>query len=156
MINYKDREINYNKPVYVYRRLYRNSKKVLYSIKQNGLVVGHSDEIFMYNCDTVILKSAQKRCRETGIRNVHAFIRGFLHESQMVYLDRRYRVCYNPMIDDDFVPTKKPQKLKDLSPMSVEELGEYVEALKAEIVRADAEIAKKKAYATAASSFFKT
>lgn len=28
--------------------------------------------------------------------------------------------------------------------MSVEELGEYVEALKAEIVRADAEIAKKK------------
>jgi uncharacterized small protein (DUF1192 family) len=60
------------------------------------------------------------------------------------------------MIDDDFLPTKKPQKLKDLSPMSVEELGEYVEALRAEIVRADAEISKKKAYAAAASSFFKT
>ncbi len=60
------------------------------------------------------------------------------------------------MLDDDLDPKKKPQKLKNLEPMSVDELGHYVEALKAEIVRTEAEIAKKKAYASAASSFFKT
>ena len=60
------------------------------------------------------------------------------------------------MLDDDLDPKKKPAKLKNLEPMSVDELTVYVEALKAEILRAEAEIAKKKAYATAASSFFKT
>lgn len=60
------------------------------------------------------------------------------------------------MLDDDLDPKKKPQKLKNLEPMSVDELMHYVDALKAEIVRTEAEIAKKKAYASAASSFFKT
>ncbi len=60
------------------------------------------------------------------------------------------------MFDDDLDPKKKPSKLKNLEPMSVDELQDYVEALKAEILRAEAEIAKKKAYSQAASSFFKT
>ena len=59
------------------------------------------------------------------------------------------------MFDDDLDPKKKPQKRKDLSTMSVDELMDYVETMKAEIARTEAEIAKKKAYATAASSFFK-
>ena len=41
-------------------------------------------------------------------------------------------------------------------PMSVDELQAYVDEMKAEISRTEAEIAKKKAYANAASSFFKT
>lgn len=60
------------------------------------------------------------------------------------------------MFDDDLDPKKKPAKLKDLEKMSVDELIEYVEVMKAEITRTEAEIAKKKAYASAASSFFKT
>jgi uncharacterized small protein (DUF1192 family) len=60
------------------------------------------------------------------------------------------------MFDDDLDPKKKPPKLKDLEKMSVDELIEYVEVMKAEITRTEAEIAKKKAYASAASSFFKT
>ena len=60
------------------------------------------------------------------------------------------------MFDDDLDPKKKPAKLKNLEPMSVDELAAYVEVLKAEIVRTEAEIAKKKAYASAASSFFKS
>ncbi len=60
------------------------------------------------------------------------------------------------MFDDDLDPKKKPSKLKNLEPMSVDELQDYVEALKAEILRAEADIAKKKAYSQAASSFFKT
>ena len=60
------------------------------------------------------------------------------------------------MFDPDLEPQKKTPKLKNLEPMSVDELSAYVEEMKAEIVRVEAEIAKKKAYANAASSFFKT
>lgn len=60
------------------------------------------------------------------------------------------------MFDPDLEPQKKAPKLKNLEPMSVDELMAYVEEMKAEITRTEAEIAKKKAYASAASSFFKT
>ena len=59
------------------------------------------------------------------------------------------------MFDPDLEPQKKTPKLKNLEPMSVDELSAYVEEMKAEIKRTEAEIAKKKAYANAASSFFK-
>jgi uncharacterized small protein (DUF1192 family) len=59
------------------------------------------------------------------------------------------------MFDDDADPRKKAPKLRNLEPMSVDELAAYVEELKAEIVRAEADIAKKKAYSEAATSFFK-
>lgn len=60
------------------------------------------------------------------------------------------------MFDDDLDPKKKTAKLKNLEPMSVDELAAYIEDLKAEIVRVETDMAKKKAYNSAASSFFKT
>jgi uncharacterized small protein (DUF1192 family) len=57
---------------------------------------------------------------------------------------------------DDLEPQKKTVKLRNLEPMSVDELLVYVGEMKAEITRTEAEITKKKAYASAASSFFKT
>jgi uncharacterized small protein (DUF1192 family) len=60
------------------------------------------------------------------------------------------------MFDDELEPRKKRAALKNLEPMSVDELSAYVDELKGEISRAENEIARKKAYATAASSFFKT
>lgn len=60
------------------------------------------------------------------------------------------------MFDDDLDPKTKAPKKKNLEPMSVDEIAAYIEDLKAEIVRAEAEMAKKKAYASTASSFFKS
>ena len=57
---------------------------------------------------------------------------------------------------DESEPQKKTTKPVNLEPLSVDELLARVEELKAEIVRTEGEIAKKKAYASAASSFFKT
>lgn len=60
------------------------------------------------------------------------------------------------MIWDDLDLDKKPKnKLKDLSPLSQEELRDYIDAMKAEIERVEAEITKKKAHLSAADSFFK-
>ena len=59
------------------------------------------------------------------------------------------------MIDDELEPRKKAAKPKNLENLSIEELGTYVDDLKLEILRVEAEIAKKKAYAATAASFFK-
>lgn len=59
------------------------------------------------------------------------------------------------MFDEELEPRKKAQKVKNLENLSVEELAECIEMLKAEIVRTEIEMNKKKAYASAASSFFK-
>lgn len=60
------------------------------------------------------------------------------------------------MFDDDLEPRTKKPKLRNLDNMSVEELKEYIEAMKAEIVRVEAEISKKQKHMDAAASLFKS
>ena len=50
---------------------------------------------------------------------------------------------------------KKPQTHRDLEPCSIDELGEYIGNLEAEIMRAKTEIEKKTAHRAAADSAFK-
>ena len=57
---------------------------------------------------------------------------------------------------DDLEPrTKKPQK-RNLEPMGVEELTAYIAELKEEILRVEADIAKKKNHRAAAQNLFKS
>ena len=55
--------------------------------------------------------------------------------------------------EEDKRPVKGP---KPLDKMSVEELEDYIQDLKTEIVRVEKDIAKKKAHAAAAASIFKS
>ena len=50
---------------------------------------------------------------------------------------------------------KKPAGLKNLEPISLDELDNYIDELKAEIVRVEEEKARKKTHMDAASSVFK-
>ncbi len=56
---------------------------------------------------------------------------------------------------DDEDARKKPKSVKDLEPLSLDELTQYIEDLEEEIVRTKAEIERKKAHMEAASSVFK-
>jgi uncharacterized small protein (DUF1192 family) len=56
---------------------------------------------------------------------------------------------------DDLEPRKAPSKPKDLSVFSIEDLRAYIDALRAEMVRAEDMIAKKSAQLNAAASIFK-
>lgn len=56
---------------------------------------------------------------------------------------------------DDLEPLKKKSQPRNLDPMSVEELREYIAALKAEIARVEEKIKAKQSHASAAASFFK-
>ena len=56
---------------------------------------------------------------------------------------------------EDLEPRKQPAKPRDLTPLSVEELNEYIARLQSEIERARAAIAAKQSQRSAADSFFK-
>lgn len=56
---------------------------------------------------------------------------------------------------DEPVANKKP-KPKDLAPLGVAELQDYISELKAEILRAEAEIAKRGSHKSAAEAIFRT
>lgn len=58
------------------------------------------------------------------------------------------------MFDDD-LPAKPKAVLKNLAPMSLDELEGYIADMEKEIGRTREEIARKKAHQDAASSFFK-
>ncbi|MGB4107048.1 MAG: DUF1192 domain-containing protein [Alphaproteobacteria bacterium] len=60
------------------------------------------------------------------------------------------------MLEEDMLPQKQPAKLKNLTDMSIAELEQYIEDMKAEIKRVEENIAKKKAVMNAASGLFKT
>jgi uncharacterized small protein (DUF1192 family) len=59
------------------------------------------------------------------------------------------------MFDDDLEPRTKKPKPKDLSLLSVSDLESYIEALRAEIVRAEGEIAGRKKQKSGAEALFK-
>jgi uncharacterized small protein (DUF1192 family) len=56
---------------------------------------------------------------------------------------------------DDLEPLKKKSQPRNLDPMSVEELREYITVLKAEIASVEEKIKAKQSHASAAASFFK-
>jgi uncharacterized small protein (DUF1192 family) len=56
---------------------------------------------------------------------------------------------------DDLEPRKKTRTLKNLDPMSIEELREYIGELKDEIIRVEQTIAAKQAVKAGAEAFFK-
>jgi len=59
------------------------------------------------------------------------------------------------MFDDDLPKKPKTGVVKNLEPMSLDELRAYIADLKLEIDRAELEIARKSAHMNAASSLFK-
>lgn len=59
------------------------------------------------------------------------------------------------MEDDELEPRNKPAKLRDLSPMSIDELEAYIGDLEAEIVRARDDIAAKRQQRGGAEALFK-
>jgi len=59
------------------------------------------------------------------------------------------------MFDDDLEPQKKAITLKNLEPMSLDELNNYIKEMHEEIARTEQEIERKRAHMDAASSIFK-
>lgn len=100
---FKNRQIDTDKPVQVYRNLHMGPEK-WYSIKQNGLIVGHARELGLTSCKFVVRQGGRKRVIETGEKNVHAFIEGILMEYDQIpfIYNKRAEISYDPYLHDSF------------------------------------------------------
>jgi uncharacterized small protein (DUF1192 family) len=61
------------------------------------------------------------------------------------------------MMDEDDAPIRKPARLQKLvlDALGIVELREYIDELKAEITRVEADIERKQGHRSAADAFFK-
>ena len=92
---FKNREININKDVYVYRNLGEHVSEN-WSIMQNGLVVGHTDLLYLKDVSLVIRESGRQRAIKENRRNVHAFCKGkIVSKMPSAYRTLKIKVNYD-------------------------------------------------------------
>ena len=116
--------INPNKTVDVYKNLHKGC----WSVRQAGKVVAHLDYISLVDCKMIVGKKGRNRVIKEGVKNVHAFIRGFIWanplswsewELEDVWENKGWQwseATYNPYIHETFVSCKTNQPIMT-SPM---------------------------------------
>lgn len=104
---YKNRNIDYNKKV----RVYRNLNNGLISIKQGTLVVAHADNVSLRDVTFIVNEGLRQKVLKVRQKNVHAYVEGYLEstkkdnkkESSTVLLKKQdMQICYNPYISGCF------------------------------------------------------
>lgn len=95
---YKSRILDPLKPVQVYRCL--NRKGVVFSIRQNGLVVAHGSNFHLRNVTFKINEKGKQRCIESGNREVHAYACGFIQDE--LFLGFGIHLYYSPFSSLNF------------------------------------------------------
>ena len=89
-------------------RVYYNLHLHTWSVQdvKSGLVVCHSDNVDLYDCTFVVRPAGRQKVRDTGRKNVHAFVVGtwskFPVGESETSGDPTY-VTYNPYANDTFV-----------------------------------------------------
>ena len=104
---FRGRSLDFKKPVRPYRNLHGDGARK-FSIQQEGLVVGHTNQIMLRECAFLISHAGQARVRRQKSKNVHAFIVGFVCENGAMgglASDAKSfpeKVKYNPYTMDTF------------------------------------------------------
>jgi hypothetical protein len=99
---FKERRIDYTKPVQVYRNLTRKGK--VYSIKQSGKVVAFAYSLMLKDVTFVVSHKVQAKVRATGHRQVHAYAKGNICLLPRETSDKLpVRITYNPYHNDNFI-----------------------------------------------------
>jgi hypothetical protein len=99
--------IDGSKPV----RVYRNLHKKCISVKQGTLVRCHAENVVLKDCKFIVSEAGQKRVRDQGKKNVHAFIEGHVVDARRTdeLLDFGWdTVYYNPYSTDHWVISTLP------------------------------------------------
>lgn len=98
---FRNRTLDPNKPVCVYRNL----NKDVFSLKQGGRVVAHSDRLCLENVVMRVSQKGRQRVICTRRKNVHAYLIGHVCEAPKP--NRASELTYNPyMFGSFFVPSK--------------------------------------------------
>lgn len=91
---FKNRKLDRTKPVEMYRCL--NRKGYIFSLRQGGKVVAHTDSIVLKDCEFIVNEAGKRRCIENQQRNVHAYIKGYVTDTSEVRLTFSFEVKENP------------------------------------------------------------
>jgi len=108
-------------------QVYFNLHKRCFSVQQKGKVIGHADGIMLENVRFNIAKAGQRKVRETGRKNVHARVTGFMVPNKTgvgvhytmkfnvldLLVDGFRRAKYNPYKNDTFVDADSGEELHD-------------------------------------------
>tara|TARA_R100000426_G_scaffold81292_1_gene59240 strand:+ start:231 stop:605 length:375 start_codon:yes stop_codon:yes gene_type:complete len=99
--------------------VYFNVTRKVFSIRQDGIVIAHRSNLFLTHSKFIVRESGQKRVRETGHKNVHAFVRGMWDQKDYrTFKDLLLwrRVSYNPKRDNFFMVQNKfdPSKYEEV------------------------------------------
>jgi len=86
--------------------IYWNLHKKMYSVRdaKTGRVVAHTYQSTIKDAEFVVRQSGNRKVRETGVKNVHAFVRGELRDLDIT--DEAWdwdRITYNPYKYTSFV-----------------------------------------------------
>lgn len=104
VVPFKDRTINFNKPIKIYRNLRKKGR--WYSIMQNNKIVAHSTAICIRDAEFIIQKSGKNKAMKTKIRNVHAYIKGMYEINGMGTTAKKndlpINIIYNPFDKNNF------------------------------------------------------
>lgn len=126
---FKNREVDLNKTVEVYRCL--NKKGKVYSIKQNDKVVGHTSQLKLRSASFVIHKAAQEKCKITRTNNSHALVRGKIDTIPLNGNKHMNKVTYDPFIDNTYMchTTGEPFEIHHASSVIFTKNGIFVEPI---------------------------
>jgi hypothetical protein len=108
ILPFKNRQLNPNLPLEIYRNLHGGEDRK-YSIRQNGLVVAHTNQIMLRDVEFKVSKAGQLKVRREKVKNVHAKATGLISLKGgmgTTALDKRglpAKITYDPYRDDFFM-----------------------------------------------------
>jgi len=116
-IPYKGRRLDTSKKV----RVYRNLNNGTLSIKQNGHIVGHAQEVTLMNVLFIVSDSGHNRFLREGVKNVHAYVEGYVTVSKKSF--NGIRVGYNPSKLNCFFKYDTMEKITNASIIKIYRTG---------------------------------
>lgn len=123
---HKGRSIDLAKPVDVYRNLHKDQK---WSIRQNGVVVGHCSAIWLRDVQFRVQEAGRQRVLETGYKCIHAYVRGVVvpgewQDKNSSGINDFRMIVYNPRHHSSFMcplgSTSRPVTKAGLTLMNFE------------------------------------
>lgn len=98
-------------------RVYRNLHKGCYSVQQNGRVKCHVDCITLEDANLIVHEKGRDKVRKERVKNVHAFIDGYLPENVQDSVNQYERhfwheIYYNPYKTDRWINKETSEQIR--------------------------------------------
>lgn len=114
---YKNRKLNVNKPVQVYRNLHNG----LLSIRQGGVVIGHATHVNLNQVSFKVNEKIRQRVLREKKKYVHAFVLGRVVNFDPCPMPSNdaLQVAYNPYKYNSFVYRNTEKPVGYVNPIAV-------------------------------------